>query len=406
MVNNKKKVRGNRVRGCPKPVPEATQGATSRRARAALACRTITLADYIIARPSKRGSNKGSNKRSNKLAAEVTAHETNTTETNTTEINTNETNTNATNTNATNTNATNDGSDKHDLTGEPIRADTGAVLQTSEPGVSVDKLVHQAPVDGADTPPRSPTAASPLKRAYSNDSDGYNDGAPFEEPAVSSIGNERRVAQPLGLAEIQVTRPKTDNMASVPFPQAQIALEEACWALNPMTVLLLLANGREGLHLGGVDHRDGNSPLQMAVDGLIYQLDHLRHHHPENVGYREACRRNFHTIMTALVKHMTLTEMQNWNNYDGTNAAGKLAFHAFDWRSLQDLIEAMNRLSGDPSGESMFQYNVGKSCRGYEGVVMPWENDSHVVGCLREKFWDPLNQWWAFHVHPCGKFAV
>ncbi len=204
----------------------------------------------------------------------------------------------------------------------------------------------------------------------------------------------------------QMACPTIDYTAFAPFPQAQIILEEACWALNPMTVLLLLAKGRQGLYLGEVDHRDGNSPLQMAVDGLIYQLDHLRHHHPENVGYREACRRNFHTIMTALVKHMTLTELQNWNNYDGTNAAGKLAFHAFDWRSLQDLIEAMNRLSGDPSGESMFQYNVGKSCRGYEGVVMPWENDSHVVGCLREKFWDPLNQWWAFHVHPCGKFAV
>ena len=203
----------------------------------------------------------------------------------------------------------------------------------------------------------------------------------------------------------QLDCPKTDYMAFAPFPKAQIILEEACWALDPMTVLLLLAEGRQGLCLGGLYHRDGNSPLQMAVDGLIYQLDHLRHHHPENVGYREACRRNFHTIMTALVEHMTLPELQNWNYYDQTNAVGKLAFHAFDWRPLQILIEAMNRLSGDSSGEPMFRYNPGRSCKGCEAIAMPWENDSHVVGCLCEKFWDPLNQWWALQVHPCGKFV-
>ena len=358
MVNNKRRVRGNRTRDCPRDCPRpasaATQRATSRRARA------ITLADYIRVRPSHKGSNKGSNKPAVEAPAlGMNTNETDTNETNTNDMNTDETNTDETITNDMNTNETDNAADKHYLI--------------------------------ADTPPRSPTAASPLKRAYSN---GSNDSTQSDEPRVDVVEKEPRViVQPRALESHQ-------QMIH------QIALEEACWALNPMAVLLLLAEGRQGLCLGGVDRRDGNSPLQMAVDGLIYQLDHLRHDHRENVAYREACRRNFRTIMTTLVKHMTLPELQNWNNYDRTNAVGKLAFHAFDWRLLQDLIEAMNRLSGDPSGDPMFRYNPGSSCKGYEAVVMPWENDSHVVGCLCEKFWDPLNQWWAVHVHPCGTFVL
>lgn len=203
----------------------------------------------------------------------------------------------------------------------------------------------------------------------------------------------------------QMVCPKIDTVAFMPFPPAQITLEEACWALNPMTVLLVLANGRQGLHLGGLAHRDGNSPLQMAVDGLIYQLDYLRHHHLDYTSYREQCRRNFMTIMRALVRHMTLPELQNWNYYQESNAVGKLAFYAFDWRTLQYLTEAMNRLSADGSEEPMFRYTAGKSCEGYEEGLFPWENDPHVVGCLREKFWDPLNQHYGEQVHPCGNFV-
>ncbi len=202
----------------------------------------------------------------------------------------------------------------------------------------------------------------------------------------------------------QMACPSADNVMFTPFPPCQITLEEACWALDPMTVLLILANGRQGLYLGGLAHRDGNSPLQMAVDGLIYQLDYLRHHYPENTGHREQCRRSFLTIARALVKHMTLFELQNWNYYEESNAVGKLAYHAFDWRTLQYLMEAMNRLSGDESGEHMFRYTDGKSSD--EGLSFPWENDSRVVGCLREKFFDPINQWYGEQVHPCGKFVI
>jgi hypothetical protein len=257
---------------------------------------------------------------------------------------------------------------------KPISADTGEAVQI--------------PTDGADTPLRSSAVASPLKRANSNDStysidstnyNHHNDTIPSEEQLVSPVVENQwpDVVQP--------QPERLDHLPSIAFNQRQKDLVAACWNLDPCAVRHVLSQSNDlQISLNGLTDYYGNSPLQVAVDGLIHRVDTLRATEPENWPARDQARQNFYWVMMQLIERMELPELQNINYQPQRyHALSKLAHWSGDWRLLNPLIEAMTRMSGlaDEKGDhsTTFKYEHGATWDGHQ-------DDTHVIGLLVEHF--------------------
>ena len=175
--------------------------------------------------------------------------------------------------------------------------------------------------------------------------------------------------------------------------QRQSDLEYACMILDACMVQKILEDGSEDLMLGGLHHLRGNSPLQMAVDALLIQLDWLLARYPADVEYRDDCRARFYTIMNLLSSHMNLWEMTN-TNYEGDHALRKLAYGSCDWRLVSALMDIMDKKKGS---KFILSYVHGAS----NG---PFQDYPHVFGYLVEKLINPCDGQDMYWYHPCGVF--